>query len=92
MQTIAIPQTTPDYWTGTTEVPCPCGGMIHWAEAAYVPGSRACDRCLVLFAVRGRGADRRLVPQGHTDPGIIEDIGDDEAPYHVPDDYFRGRG
>jgi hypothetical protein len=92
MDAILIPQTNlADIWAGTTDVPCSCGGVIRWAEAGFVPGSRACDRCLVLYAVRGRGADRRLVPQASGDNHIddADETIDDNGLYRVPDDYFR---
>lgn len=27
------------------EGPCPCGGIMRWAEAGYVPWHRICERC-----------------------------------------------
>ena len=92
MDAILIPQSNPnDFWDGTSDVPCSCGGMIRWAEAGYVPGSRACDQCLVLYAVRGRGADRRLVPQAPSDDHIddADETVDHDGLYRVPDNYFR---
>lgn len=85
MKPIAIPQRTLDYWQGTTGVTCHCGGAIVWAEAGYVPGSRACRSCLALFAVRGEGSERRLHPQGHTPEGVIGDVGDGDEVYRVPE-------
>ncbi|MBE3602489.1 hypothetical protein IMX07_02490 [bacterium] len=92
MDAILIPQVAlDDFWGGTTDVPCSCGGLIRWAEAGYVPGARACDRCLVLYAVRGRGADRRLVPQTSSADHIddADETVDRDGLYRVPDDYFR---
>jgi hypothetical protein len=45
----------------------------------------------VLYAVRGRGADRRLVPQASGDNHIddADETIDDNGLYRVPDDYFR---
>lgn len=84
MLPIPIPQENPnDIWQGTTDVKCHCGGNIVWAEAGYVPGSRACRSCLTLFAVRGKKLERRLHPQGITDEGIIGDISDDDEVYVV---------
>ena len=98
MKPIPIPQKGWDYWEGTTGVPCPCGGTIRWAEAGFAPGDRACDRCLVLFAVRGEGPDRRLVPQALQvwDGNPIVYDADETVPdrdlYRVSPDYFRSRG
>jgi len=94
MKAIAIPQTSRDFWEGTTSIRCPCGGMIEWAEAAYSPGIRACRSCLAMYAVRGQGSDRRLVPQTHTDTGVIGDPPGDECPdddvYRVPENLYPG--
>ena len=57
----------------------------RFAEAAYVPGSRACDRCLTLYRVRG---DRRLVPQGIARGHVDDLVDEDEEPYRVPTNYF----
>jgi hypothetical protein len=96
MRTIPIPQQNPEhpdrYWWGTTEVRCPCGGTIVWAEAGYAPGSRACRSCLALYAVRGAGQDRRLVPQAFdTHLGAVDDAPADtcdEDIYRVPADLY----
>lgn len=70
---------------------CWCGGTIEWAEGRYVPGTRACRRCLAMYAVRGIGPDRRLVPQGVSEVGTIDDL---ELPapveqiYRVPADLY----
>jgi hypothetical protein len=95
MKPISIPQADSpdpmDYWKGTCDVACPCGGIIRWAEAAYTYGYRACDTCLVLFRVCGSGADRRLVPQTVED-GITVDADEDvpdEDLERVPDNYFN---
>ena len=49
--TIPIPEKretgrTMDGWERTTEIPCACGGLIHWGDNGYSPGCRVCDRCL----------------------------------------------
>ena len=94
MKLIPIPQENPDnFWAGTSGVPCPCGGRIEWAEAAYVPGTRACRSCLTMFAVRGKQETRRLVPQAINDDGIVADAPDetaDEDLYHVPENLYPG--
>ena len=36
--------TTASGW-GWNGGPCPCGGIMQWAEAGYVPWHRICDRC-----------------------------------------------
>lgn len=30
---------------GSHTGPCPCGGIMRWAEAGYVPWHRICDHC-----------------------------------------------
>lgn len=95
---IPIPQRDEhDYWAGTTHVPCPCGGTVEWAEAGYSRGYRACLHCRVLYAVRGRGPERALVPQtGYEDEGgriIIDDAPPGLTLDHlerVSKDYFGG--
>lgn len=87
--TMPIPQTTRDFWEGTTGVKCRCGGTIEWAEAGYSPGARACRGCLTLFAVRGEGGDRRLVPQTVKD-GIICDAQIGDEPEKVPANLYPG--
>lgn len=87
MNSIFIPQTGRDFWEGTTGVKCHCGGSIEWAEAAYVPGTRACRRCLAMFAVRGNGGDRRLVPQTVKD-GIIRDADPGDEVERVSSDLY----
>ena len=92
MEPIPIPQVTQYIWEGTTGVLCRCGGTIEWAEAGYVPGTRACRSCLVLFRVHGSESNRRLVPQAITDDGIDdapEDASDDDL-YRVPEDLYPG--
>lgn len=91
MKPIFIPQKNKhDYWDGTTNVRCHCGGDIEWAEAAFAPGARACRSCLSLFSVKGQGSERRLHPQGVGDGGIIGDVADDGEVYKVPEDLYPG--
>lgn len=89
MLSIKIPQTGMDYWEGTTGIKCECGGMIEWAEAAYVPGARACRNCLTLFSIRGRNENRQLVPQANHN-GIVEDAENNEECYLVPQNLYPG--
>lgn len=42
---IVGPWLTADAGWGADEGPCPCGGIMRWAEAGYVPWHRICDRC-----------------------------------------------
>jgi hypothetical protein len=91
MKPIQIPvQDRHSGWDGTTGVQCSCGGIIEWAEAAYVPGTRACRSCLAMYQVRGDGADRRLVPQGVTGSGVIGDVGPEDEVYYVPENLYPG--
>ena len=91
--TIPIPENIHHSWhdglAGTTEIPCPCGGVIHWAEKEYWPGCRACHKCLRLFMVTGRGADRCLKSCTRNEHGMIEGTGHDGDVCRVPDDFFR---
>jgi len=89
MNAISIPQTGRNYWDGTTGVQCECGGTIEWTEAGYSPGARACRGCLTLFAVRGDGLERRLVPQTIKD-GIICDAANDDEVARVPANLYPG--
>ena len=91
MKPIPIPQqNTDDYWDGTTGVTCHCGGKIEWAEAAYAPGIRACRTCLAAYAVRGRGDDRRLVPQTCDDGVIVDASADSDEVYRVSENLYPG--
>lgn len=86
---ISIPeQDSLNYWHGTTGVKCSCGGSIEWAEAGYVPGARACRSCLALYAVRGRGDNRKLIPQHAGNDGIVRDAEPGESCYRVPQDLY----
>ena len=91
MNKISIPQTKEEsYWDGTSGVKCTCGGLIEWAEAAYVPGTRACRTCLKMYQIRGSGEQRALVVQSVNNEGIIGDIEDGEEPYLVPKNLYPG--
>ena len=92
MKASPIPQSPDalDCWEGTTSVSCPCGGSIEWAEGGYVPGSRACRSCLVLFRVRGSGLDRQIVPQTCDNEGIIRDASLGDELQHVPENLYPG--
>lgn len=91
MKPISIPVISDhNWWEGTSGIQCECGGTIVWAEAGYVPGSRACRSCLTLFAVRGDGENRRLHPQGITDNGVIGDVGTNDPVHHVPENLYPG--
>ncbi len=91
--TIPIPEKIHHAWStgqaGTTEIPCRCGGTIHWAENGYAPGCRACDKCLRLFMVTDSGADRCLKSCTASHDGTLAGTGEDGKVCLVPDDFFR---
>jgi hypothetical protein len=86
-KSIAIPG---EGWDGTCGIDCPCGGKIEWAESAYAPGIRACRSCLSMYAVRGKGLSRKLVPQALSDDSIIRDAAPLDDIYCVPENLYPG--
>jgi hypothetical protein len=73
------------------EGPCPCGGILRWAEAGYVPWHRICDRCgshWDMYPIRVY-IDRRtrtpyvLVPRPAGAEWVADGPGPGDAPPHV---------
>lgn len=42
---------------------CPCGGIMRWAEAGYVPWHRICDRCGAHWELHPVTVYLRQVPE-----------------------------
>lgn len=79
------------------EGPCPCGGIMRWAEAGYVPWHRICDRCgehwdLHLIRIQilrysgGWPGEQRVVAYRLPNGDVVSNIDDVWARGYTEDD------
>jgi hypothetical protein len=82
----------PGYWPAVTDAPCPCGGVIRWAEAGYVPGWRQCDRCGRHWIATGDAEAPRLELAALCEDNVARPWSEALAVDPRPREYPRDRG